>query len=316
LALKIPILLAEFLYKTRKLALPGIGIFTLDKSVVVPQENDQDLIHLPNGVQFQNANVQAADNELISYITQHTGKIKPLATSDLESYLTLGMEMLNIGKPFYLDGLGTITKDKAGKLDFSPGEFTVIKEDPPAGSPDHGKHTGAKEYARSRKAEADPSAPATESPQNRNLIRGVAIVAALLIVGWGGYLMYKNTAAPETNNNTEANAVVPADTSTAGGAGVAVKNDMQKAAGPDTTHHVAGNKDSVLYKFIILPTYNKAHALRRYRQLLSFDLKAHLDEKDSTFFKVYFQFPAMAKDTIRIKDSLKRQYAHEITIEE
>lgn len=316
MALKIPILLAEFLYKTRRLALPGIGIFTLDKSVVIPQENDPDLLSMPNAVQFQNANVQAADNELISYITQHTGKIKPLATSDLESYLTLGMEMLNIGKPFYLEGIGTITKNRAGKFDFSPGEFTVIKEDQPSGT-DHAKHKGGADHAKHKKAEADPSAPATESsPQNRNLIRGIAVIAALVIVGWGGYLMYKNTAAPEIKDNTETNTAVPADSAAPDTTNTAAKNNAQKAAGPDTTHRMAGNKDSVLYKFIILPTYNKERALRRYRQLLSFDLKAHLDEKDSVFFKVYFQFPALAKDTIRIKDSLKRQYAHEVTIEE
>ena len=308
MALKIPILLVQFLYKTRRLALPGIGIFTLDKSIVLPQENDQDLLNLPNGVQFQNANVQAADNDLISYITQHTGKIKPLAISDLESYLTLGMEMLNIGKPFYLEGIGTITKNKAGKFDFSPGEYAVIKENQPAGGADHHKH---------KKQEADPSPSAIESPQNRNLLRGVAIIAALLIVGWGGYLMYKKAAAPELKNNVQANASLPVDTATSDNANTPAKSDSQKKAGTEGAQHLTiNNSDSVLYKFIILPTYNKARALRRYRQLLSLNFKARLDEKDSAFFKVYFQFPALAKDTVKIKDSLKRQYAHEVTIEQ
>jgi len=30
---------------------------------------------------------------------------------------------------------------------------------------------------------------------------------------------------------------------------------------------------------------------------------------------VYFQFPALASDTSHIKDSLKREYAHNVTIE-
>jgi hypothetical protein len=75
------------------------------------------------------------------------------------------------------------------------------------------------------------------------------------------------------------------------------------------------NGQPATYKFIILSTYNKPHALRRYNQLLGFDLKIHLYEKDSTFFKVYFQFPALAKDTTHIKDSLRREYGHEIIIE-
>jgi hypothetical protein len=301
LALKIPILLAQFLYKTRRLALPGIGIFTIDKSFVLPDENDPDSRSLPNGVQFQNANVQVPDNDLIAYITEHTGKIKPLAISDLESYLTLGMEMLNIGKPFYLEGIGTITKGKAGKFDFSPGEYALVREDMASGGSDQARH---------RKPEADTPGPATPALQNRNLIRGLAIIAALIIVGWGGWLLYKKAATPDINNET------PADTSVAAADSSRNKTDSLKPSLPDTAHHVAGAGDSVLYKFIILPTYNKAHALRRYKQLLSFDLKAHLDQKDSSFFKVYFQFPALAKDTIKIKDSLKRQYAHEVTIEE
>ena len=35
-----------------------------------------------------------------------------------------------------------------------------------------------------------------------------------------------------------------------------------------------------------------------------------------TLFKLYFQFPALAKDTIHIKDSLRREYAHEVQIEQ
>lgn len=304
MALKIPLLLVQFFYKTRKLALPGIGIFTLDKSIVLPEENDHVRLSLPNGVQFQNANVSAADNDLITYICENTGKIKPLAISDLESYLTLGMEMLNIGKPFYLEGIGTITKNRAGKFDFSPGEFAVIRENQSAGGADHTKH---------RNPDTEQSAPAIQSPQNGYLIRGAAIIAALVIVGWGGYLMYKKSAAPALKDDQELNASKPVNPSIADSS--LTQKDSQKISGPDSAQHAVKN-DSVTYKFVILPTYNKAHALRRYRQLLSFDLRVHLYEKDSIFFKVYFQFPALPKDTVKIKDSLKRQYAHEVTIEE
>ncbi|MFN8244987.1 MAG: hypothetical protein U0T56_01200 [Ferruginibacter sp.] len=36
-----------------------------------------------------------------------TRKIKPLATSDLESFTMLGKQFMNIGKPLILEGLGT-----------------------------------------------------------------------------------------------------------------------------------------------------------------------------------------------------------------
>jgi len=302
--LKIPLLLVQYLYQNRKMSLPGLGIFTLDKSVVLPEADDRALLSMPNAVQFQNANIPAADKDLISFICEHTGKIKPLAISDLESYLSLGMEMLNIGKPFHLEGIGTITKNKAGKFDFTPGEYTMIRE-----------HTDSHEPGARKKADSrDKKQISSPTPSsNGNILRIAALLAALIIVGWGGWFMYKknNPASPEkTTDTVVADQPVPL-TDSAG-----VKKDSASIRPADTagpTNNAVNNP--TLYKFVILTTTNKPHALRRYNQLLSFDLKIHLYQKDSSFFKVYFQFPALASDTAHIKDSLRREYAHEITVE-
>ncbi|HEV3225171.1 MAG TPA: hypothetical protein VGZ90_19990 [Puia sp.] len=307
--MKIPHLLVEYLYKNRKMALPGLGIFTLDKSVVLPEENDRTLLSMPNAVQFQNANIAAADKELISFICENTGKIKPLAISDLDSYLNLGTEMLNIGKPFHLEGIGTITKNKTGKFDFTPGEYTVIKENTPA--PEHGKK---KLYPSEKKQLNTPP-----SIQNRNMLKVAVVIAALTIVGWGGWMMYKKNNPIGTGNNPDSGSV--AQTQQPSGkdslaADSTARHDSAKNSTKDSVHPSTVNGQPSNFKFIILSTYNKPHALRRYKQLLGFDLKAHLYQKDSTFFKVYFQFPALAKDTIHIKDSLRKQYAHEVFIEQ
>jgi hypothetical protein len=304
LALKIPQLLIQYLYKNRKMSLPGFGIFTLDKSVVLPEENDRTLSSLPNAVQFQNANIPTADKELITFICESTGKIKPLAIADLDSYLNLGSEMLNIGKPFYLEGIGTISKNKSGKFDFTPGEYSLIK-DPTVSSDHHRKKT-----FHSDKASLNPPSPS----QSRTILKLAAVLVALIIVGWGGYVMYKKTgvAVDRPSDTQSTQQVIP------------VTTDSSTAAQParDTLKTVAASVPSAnissepaLYKWIILATEDKEHALKRYRQLISYDLKAFLYQKDSTYFKVYFQFPALANDTSRIKDSLKRQYAHSITIE-
>jgi hypothetical protein len=308
LALKIPQLLVQYLYKNRRMSLPGLGIFTLDKSVVVPDEHDRALLAMPNEVQFQNANIAAADKELISFICEHTGKIKPLAISDLDSYLNLGTEMLNIGKPFYLEGIGTITKNKSGKFDFSPGEYSVIKESHP--TPEHGKK---KVHAQEIK---QPGMPAPG--QSRNLLKLLVLVAALAIVGWGGWMMYKKSGPAASDKTTEAGSVVqeqqPAKSDSS--ADTIARRDSAKTLSKDTAHpSIVNGQTAINYKFIILATANKPHAIRRYNQLLGFDLKIHLYQQDSTFFKVYFQFPALPKDTIHIKDSLRREYAHNVTIE-
>ena len=303
--MKIPQLLVQYLYTNRKMSLPGLGHFTLDKSVILPVENDRNLHSTPNAVQFQNANIVAADKELISFICEQTGKIKPLAISDLDSYLNLGMEMLNIGKPFYLEGIGTITKNKAGKFDFSPGEYSLIKE--AHSSADHDK----------KKVYAKDKTPSAENlpVQNRTGLKVVALISALVIVGLGGWMMYKKNGMTISENKADNRSTVQqqlpaADTLRQD----SVRKDTAKILIADTPHPVAVLHEGTPYKFIILTTDDKPRAMRRYNQLIGFNLKAHYYHVDSTY-KVFFQFPALARDTTHIKDSLRKEYAANVTIE-
>jgi hypothetical protein len=288
------------------MSLPGLGVFTLDKSVILPEENDRALLSMPNAVQFQNANIVAAEKELITFICENTGKIKPLAISDLDSYLNLGTEMLNIGKPFYLEGIGTITKNKAGKFDFSPGEYSLIKEN--SASSDHGKK---KIYARDKKPLSSSA-----TVQNRNGLKVLALISALIIVGLGGWMMYKRNSPAVSENTADTSVPLqpqqqPATDSLKKDS---VRLDSVKIPAPVIAHPLPDSKEGVNYKFVILVTNDKGRAMKRYNQLIGFDLKAHYYHADSTY-RVYFQFPALAKDTVHIKDSLRKEYAHNVIIE-
>ena len=90
--------------------MPGIGIFSLDDKVVIPESSDKNVRDFLQHIQFKQFNVLRADDALIEFIRTHTGKIKPLAESDLESYVADGKLMLNIGKPFHIEGIGTLIK--------------------------------------------------------------------------------------------------------------------------------------------------------------------------------------------------------------
>jgi hypothetical protein len=67
---------------------------------------------------------------------------------------------------------------------------------------------------------------------------------------------------------------------------------------------------------VILRTENKHHALRRYNQLLGYQLNIHMETKDSSFFKLYFPIAAAVRDTARIRDSLADVYAARVSIEQ
>jgi len=295
--------LAQFLYKHKKLALPGIGIFTLDPSVEIPDASNKSTHSTPRGIEFKNAVVHHADEELIAFIQSHTGKIKPVAVADLDSYLSQGAEMLNIGKPLVLEGIGIITRQKGGPgFDFSQVEFAA----PEVTHAEKTEKTGKRKSVLEEANQFEPTGGG-----NRKFVMFLALVLGIGLIAWGGYVLYKKNGGEKKTDF----AVSPADT-------VATTPDTTKLAVIDsatiTRTAAAANissKDSIAYKYVILQTYNKEHALRRYNQLRSYELKINLFTQDSTFFKLYFSFPAASRDTVHIKDSLSREYAHSVIIE-
>ncbi|GGA97342.1 hypothetical protein [Puia dinghuensis] len=330
--MKLPQLLSQFLYQTKRLDLPGIGTFTLDASATIPQESDR-LGHVPaSGITFKNANIPAADDTLITYIKEHTGKMKSLAAADLDFFLTTGRQLLNIGKPFYLEGIGTLLKNKDGRLDFTPGEYLIPKlEDlhhPERRSP------GATSF----------DEPPREEPTGSNVRQTlllIGLVGGLIVIAWGGYYLYKRNNYTESTAENRAR-VIPestttqrADTTTlssapatgsTGGQATAPKDTALarttnpatiQPAPPTTVQHTpVPEAGQSLWRFVILQTPNKNHALRRYNQLLGYQLNIHMEQKDSSLFKLYFPIAAAIKDTTHIKDSLADVYAAHVSIEQ
>lgn len=325
--------MSQYLYQTRKLDLPGIGSFSLDAEAVIPQETDKIGQMPATGIQFKNVTIAVPDDALINFIKEHTGKMKSLAASDLDFFLTTGRQLLNIGKPFYLEGIGTLVKNKDGRLDFTPGEYMVARIDSPghSGHSSHSGHSGAERNV----TDEGPRDREPRSSSDRQALLLIAVVAGILIIGGGGYYLYKRNSLPEPA--AEKQAVVIPDTTapkpdaTAGG-NPSASDTGAKAAPPQSTKAAATTPAATtpvpsapspaaatvnvpippganLYRFVILTTENKHHALRRYNQLLGYKLNIKMDQKDSAWFKLYFPIAALARDTAYIKDSLSDTYA-------
>jgi hypothetical protein len=308
--LKLPLLLAEFLYERKKLSLPGIGIFTLINSKAFRDDSEKKQNEFIPEVEFENAEVNSPDDDLIEYIKKNTGKIKPLALADLDSYITLGKQMINIGNPFYIDGVGTLTKNKEGKYAFVAGQHEATGSEKPK--------TNKEERTAKKQSMFDEDHEYYKAQKNtgKKIMLALAVAGGLAIVAWGGYKLYEKNTSSEKN---EALVSVPVNDSAI--------TDTQRASGPAVDSSKIKNKeikqqelsatkvDSFQYKFIILQTDNKYKALKRYNQLLSYLLKIKMQTRDSLYFKLYFAFPAVAKDTLHIKDSLNLVYATHTTIE-
>lgn len=329
------------MYQTKKLDLPGIGSFTLDASAVLPQESDR-LGQMPAaGIRFTNANIPTADDILITFIKEHTGKMKSLAAADLDFYLTTGRQLLNIGKAFYLEGIGTLLKNKDGRLDFTPGEYLVTKLDD-LHHPDRRTAPPAMGYDEPPREEVK-----TNSSPGQTLLL-IGIIAGIAIIAFGGYWLYKrnnytepaaesrarvvpDSTATTAADNTALAGAKPSDSTTAGKKDTALANQQARVANPTDAsaakpatpapnpaiqHSVTPAPGQVLYYFVILRTENKRHALRRYNQLLGYQLNIHMDTKDSSFFKLYFPIAATIRDTTHIRDSLADVYEAKVSIEQ
>lgn len=298
----------------------------LDADAVVPQESDRMGLVAATGIRFRNGVIRSPDDGLINFIKEHTGKMKSLAASDLDFYLTTGRQLLNIGKPFYLDGIGTLLKNKEEGFDFTPGDYMVARLDEPGTL----RRAALDEPAREREV---------KSGSTKQGVLLVLVIIGLGLIGWGGYYFYKRNSFSEP---AEKQAVVLPDTTakptpaqtgdttlkridstgvpTPGTAAQTQGTDSQKLAAnvatPAAPAAAPPPPGAIPYRFIILATNNKYHALRRYNQLLGYQLNIKMDQKDSSWFKLYFPIAALPRDTTYIKDSLSDTYAApRVTIE-
>src|SRR5437868_11012439 len=193
--MKIEQLLVQHFYNNREITLQGMGSFKLSPDFVVPMDNDKEVVMPENVIHFYYNPKATEDDALIDFIVQQTRKIKPLASADLDSYLVLGKQFLNIGKPFKIEGLGSLEKNMSGEYEFRQGHYANAKlEAAPALLKD--------------KSEDDDISFAAAKPKSGSSGKKVMIVIAcimlLALAGWGAwYYMNKNKSNGSNGKNSQ-----------------------------------------------------------------------------------------------------------------
>ena len=296
--MKLSILLAQYFYQHKQLNLPSIGTFTLDAAVTVPDPNDKNFREFLKYVQFKQQPITKADDALIDYIRAHTGKIKPLAESDLESYLADGKLLLNIGKPFHIDGIGTLFKNKLGIYEFTPGEPSLERMEL-VSEPKETERSAA--GPAKKKSAFDESYSRIEAHHNRRkgLLVGTLVVIGLAVILWGGYMLYNSNNGKELSTPAQQ---LAADTTTP------VPDSSVKAPADSTPVTPASNVPPGNYKYIAESTTRKTRALKRHAFLMTLNRDFKLETKDSLTFDITITIPGTPADTTRIKDSLNDWY--------
>jgi len=293
--LKIEQLFVQYLYNHKQVSLQGIGIFKLKPDVILPVEGDKDFSIPADAFSFE-YNLKATEDEgLVNYIVQQTRKIKPLASSDLDSYAILTKQFLNIGKPFIIEGVGTIQKNQQGKYDFIPGQFISPRmDDTPA-------------PLRERKDEIVSFESENTNEKSGNILKIVLVAGLILLTGLVLYyfLVVNKPIASQQVEQTATTADTIINIGTTISPDTIVKNASDSLNTAATPVEPAIKTDNSSFK-VVLKDYKSQNAVQvAYERLKSYGHKLEIIKVDSVNYKLAMPFTRPLSDTLRVKDSLK-----------
>lgn len=290
-------LLAQYLYENKSLQLQGIGTFQLDRAINLPQEHEKEIYYPIEGLAFTYSPKDLTNEDLIAFLVKKLGKIQPLVRSDLESYLSNIKQFINIGKPYTIEGIGTLQKNNQGIYEFTPGNFLPVKEElsPHKDNPEHQHRQRALK---------------SESGRNTTIFF-IILVVALVIAGaiWGVSALMKSNNMVET---TAARGDTTENSSTS-----RPPDTLATVAAP-VVNNLVSDTGLLPYKLIFDITRSSQRIQQRSDRLRRDGVFFKVDtltQSDSTVYRMYIPKKLRNTDTTRVKDSLYKFFIKRIIVE-
>jgi hypothetical protein len=288
--MKVEQLIVQYLYNNKKVSIQDIGIFTLSPDVIIPAESEKETSLPENAIHFEYNNKAGKDEGLIDFIVEHSRKIKPLATSDLESYTILSRQFLNIGKPMEIEGLGTLIKNQQGIYVFEQGQTINPKLE---------NHT-----VRIKEKVQDEISFSTPPKEPTNVKGIVLVVLTLVLLSVAGAIYYFAVYNKNEEVQVDQSAIVPfsEDTATAviDTAAIAKTDSLNKAVDTPVVN------DGYTFKIVLKDYPGKAAADQAFEKLTKYGHTLIVSQKDSQTYKLSMPFTSPLSDTLRAKDSLRK----------
>ena len=292
--MKVQDLLYAYLSEQKRLKIPGIGSFEMSNTLI--EQTDNETTEHKNLIQFNHDKTTQVEESLLIFLKERTGKMKALAQSDLDSFIYNGMQLLNIGKPFDIPGIGVIIKSSEGKFSFHQGTA-----EPEQFLTDQTKRlieTHESDTSYKRETRNSPS-NASDHQKKRILYIGLTVVVAIII--WIIYLLIPNqeeqNAKMINKDTTEQSVVAPAV--------------VEQPAAPETTNNnppATTVGTSIGFEMVgqYLPqmdTIRKFYKLYKGR-----GHQVRIDSSDAENPRLLFAFRKPLKDTSFVADSMRIWY--------
>ena len=297
--MKIQDLFAHYLYEHKSLTLPGLGTFEVNPDVNIYETKEAGWPE--DTIIFKADKNAVASDELISYLAKNSGKMKTLAASDLESFISNGQQFLNIGKPFQIMGVGSLIKPSLGELMFQQGIPIFEKSELPNAEYILKERTKQDELTE----RIDFSHEAIKSSKMPIIIFGSVIAVALIALAIYFALPKKEKTSDVNEEQTNVQDTVQTttnkpDTSTTTGAQSMKPDSLQV----QTTTTLPADS----FQLLIQTFKNKALAEAKEANLKLRGHRVSLQMKDSTNYHLILTVLRPLSDTALVIDSLKRFY--------
>ncbi|MDA3615499.1 hypothetical protein [Polluticaenibacter yanchengensis] len=298
-------ILVKFLYSHKTVTLEGIGTITINGTIP-----DADFINknknIPvEGVEFSYNSHAVTDEAFIDFFAKERKKIKPLALSDIESQLSLAKQLLNIGNPFEIYGIGYIVKQSSGNYILNPGYYINI--DTLSGN----ESTTLKERVDLTEKKSILEEPMLNSKNNKRVNSKGLILTLLVIIILAGLVW---VAWPFITNKLGGIQQLPPQTEVIPDSPTQSTVDSQQKV--NTPVPVNNNDTNSVYnwKAIFRSVNGKEEAVKR-QKLYSANSSVKLETADSVNFIFYAEVAGKYSDTNRIKDSVKKFFARPVTLQ-
>jgi hypothetical protein len=314
--MKISDLLCQYLYQNKELVLEGFGVFHLDPSVNTMDTKEPQQVY--QGITYENNAKLKTSPEFIDFLIQQSGKMRPLATSDLEAFLTTGRELINLGKPLILNGIGTLSGIRYQQLEFTPGPFIPVRLER-EGQFKERVATSEDELFRSE------DVPGGNRPtgQSRRLLVILAAALVIILAGWGLYHVAFQKKSPGSAADSSNSVIQPVENPAP-----AAQKDTTNLTAPAKSDTTAGGQPKptaasiqtlstltgpVTFRVLIQSFEDPEKAHRRLDSLKKWGHNVVLETRDSTL-SIIMPFSLPMTDTSRVKDSLSDFFGRRVYV--
>jgi uncharacterized protein (UPF0333 family) len=287
--LKIEQLIVQYLYQNKEVTLQGIGTFRLNPLVELPTDTSKDFVMPEDAFEFEDNQKATEDEGLVDYIVK-SGKIRSLAISDIDSYVTLSKQFLNIGNPLFIEGVGTIQKNRQENYLFTSGQFvnSVVNTAP--------------NKMKERKDEVVSFQTEGKSDDNRKLVLILIGLVVIVLTTLGIYYLFSSSSDKEEETAAPA---VTAPIAPVRVDSVDTAKKIVPFVKPDSNVSTTP-ANNTSFK-IVLHEYSKADpAQKEFDKLKAYGNKVVLIKKDTNDFLIVMPFTRSIDYAPIAKDSLSK----------